>query len=382
MKANASEMSSREILTDRNIKRSLTRKLHSLDLPKPSREPEHFKNKNARGPTPNGAGAHQQEKISPESGPCRLAAGVIGPIAVKPGDAPFDALAEAGKAAVLDDRVVHGAQLAVAEHHVAAAIAARDVVGLPGPERGFMDLAIGGNGQGRIPERAFLLLELGNDGRQRRFAWLDAPVITGTEQPEVQFQRVGGFGGMAERQQGERPKAEGFQRCEEVAHGNPPVIQGMRRCREARARSSATRQHLTDKSASGRNHSFHGRRCTLWWVQRNGVCDAKDWGCVPDCHGRDAGGRTGAGRLGACVQGQRYRRYHRLFDGDPDRCAPARGRSLRRLRQGGEIPRRAALRRRLYLVRLSLGALWRRRTAAAHAVLSAAPPAPARPNKK
>src|SRR5436190_6709578 len=257
MKASASEMSSREILTDRNIKRSLTRKLLLARLaPKPSREPEHFKNKNARDPKTKGAGPHQSEKIRLESGPCRLAAGVVGPVAVKPGDAPFDALAEAGKATILDDRVVHGAQLAVAQHHVAAAKTARNVVGLPGPERGFMDLAIGGNGQGRIPERAFLLLELGNDGRQRRFARLDAPVITGAKQPEIQFQRVGGFGRMAEHQQGKRPKAECFQRCEEVAHGNPPVIQWLGRCREARARSSATRQHLTDKSASRRNPFF------------------------------------------------------------------------------------------------------------------------------
>src|SRR3979490_3101095 len=94
-------------------------------------------------------------EFSLESGPCCLAAGIIGPVAVKPGDAPFDALAEAGKAAVLDDRVVHRALLAVAQHHVAAAKTARNVVGLPGPERGFMDLAIRGNGQGRIPERAF-----------------------------------------------------------------------------------------------------------------------------------------------------------------------------------------------------------------------------------
>src|SRR5947207_7225272 len=83
-----------------------------------------------------------------KSGPCGLAAGVIGPVAVKPGDAPFDALAEAGKAAILDDRVVHGADLAVAQHHFAAAITARNVVGLPGPERNLVDPAVGGNNQG------------------------------------------------------------------------------------------------------------------------------------------------------------------------------------------------------------------------------------------
>src|SRR5882724_9856972 len=88
-----------------------------------SRRPEHFKNKISLGV--------YRPRISPvkqigESGPGGLAARIIGPVAIEPGDAPFDALAEAGKAAVLDDRVVHGAHLAVAQHHVAAAITARN----------------------------------------------------------------------------------------------------------------------------------------------------------------------------------------------------------------------------------------------------------------
>ena len=29
--------------------------------------------------------------------------------------------------------------------------------------------------------------------------------------------------------------------------------------------------------------------------ERNGVCDAKNYGRVPDCHGRNAGGSAGAG---------------------------------------------------------------------------------------
>src|SRR6186713_536308 len=48
--------------------------------------------------------------------------------------------------------------------------------------------------------------------------------------------------------------------------GNPPVSQRPRRCREALTRSSAARQHLTAKSASCCNHSFHGDRRTLWWA--------------------------------------------------------------------------------------------------------------------
>ena len=112
MKISASEMSSREIMSDRNIKRSLTRK-HTTRLPEPSREPEHFKNKMEVDPKRAGL-APLFRGIRPESGPGGLAAGVIGPVAIKSGDAPFDSLAEAGKAAILDDRVVHSAQLAVA----------------------------------------------------------------------------------------------------------------------------------------------------------------------------------------------------------------------------------------------------------------------------
>src|ERR1700716_1829599 len=100
------------------------------------------------------------EKPSRQSGPGGLAARIIGPVAVEPGHAPFDALAEAGKAAILDDRVMHDVELAVAQHDVGAAIAARNIVGLPGPECGLVDLAIGGDLQRGIPVGAFLFLEL------------------------------------------------------------------------------------------------------------------------------------------------------------------------------------------------------------------------------
>src|ERR1700730_3791281 len=107
-----------------------------------------------------------------KSGPGGLAAGIIGPVAIEPGHAPFDALAEAGKTAILDDRIMHDVGLAVAQHNVGAAIAARNVVGLPGPERGLMDRAIGGDLQGRIPEGAFLLVELAGDGPKGGLAGL------------------------------------------------------------------------------------------------------------------------------------------------------------------------------------------------------------------
>src|SRR5258707_2877132 len=117
-------------------------------------------------------------KANRKSGPGGPAAGIIGPVAVEAGHAPFDALAEAGKAAVFDDRVMHGAHLAVVQHHLGATIAARDVVGLPGPERGFMDLAIGGGLQRGGPERALLLLRLAGDSDKRGFARLHPPGLT------------------------------------------------------------------------------------------------------------------------------------------------------------------------------------------------------------
>ncbi|HEY0569491.1 MAG TPA: hypothetical protein VGD13_15380, partial [Xanthobacteraceae bacterium] len=45
-KTSVSETSSRETMTDGNIRRSLTRKALPTRFPEPIREPEHFKNKN------------------------------------------------------------------------------------------------------------------------------------------------------------------------------------------------------------------------------------------------------------------------------------------------------------------------------------------------
>src|SRR3954452_25554819 len=131
--------------------------------------------------------------ISLESGPGGLATRVVGPVAIKPGHAPLDALAKTGKAAVLDDRIMHRAQFAVAQHDIAAAIAARDVVGLPGPERGLMDPAVPGDDEWRIPVGALFLAKLIRDGLQRLFAFGDAPVVAGAREPEIQFRGVGGL---------------------------------------------------------------------------------------------------------------------------------------------------------------------------------------------
>src|SRR4051812_49396217 len=69
---------------------------------------------------------------------------VVGPVAVEPDHAPFHALAVAGEAAILDDREMHLAHLAVREHGLAGAIAAGGVFRWPGPGRGLGDRGGGG----------------------------------------------------------------------------------------------------------------------------------------------------------------------------------------------------------------------------------------------
>src|SRR5260370_239122 len=94
---------------------------------------------NARSPH----SACERPLIPRPSGPGGFSIGIVCPGAVETGDAPFDALAKAGKATILDDREMHAAHLAVAQHDVSRAIAAWNIVGLPGPEGGFVDPAIG-----------------------------------------------------------------------------------------------------------------------------------------------------------------------------------------------------------------------------------------------
>src|SRR6266481_4840653 len=119
-----------------------------------------------------------RDGVSGAGGPT---ARIVGPVAIKPAHAPLDPLAEAGEAAVLDDRVVQAAHLAVAQHDVSGAVTARDVVGLPGPERDLVNVAIAGDLERRIPEGAFLLPELVGDHPHRRFARGDPAVIVWAE---------------------------------------------------------------------------------------------------------------------------------------------------------------------------------------------------------
>src|SRR6201996_7408400 len=98
---------------------------------KASRQTEHFKNKNNRA-AKSGPFSILQRCVGRAlrlGGPAHR---IVGPVAVEPRDAPFDALAEAGKTAILDDGIMHVAQLAVTDHDVTRAVATRNIVGLPG----------------------------------------------------------------------------------------------------------------------------------------------------------------------------------------------------------------------------------------------------------
>src|SRR5215831_9174026 len=169
-------------------------------------------------------GRHRRPYSQCESGPGGSAAWIIGPVAVEPGHAPFDALVEAREAAILDDREMHAVNAGIVQRHAAAAVTARNIVGLPGPERDLMDIAVAGDCQRGVPEGAFLFLELRTDGRKRGLAWRHPSLIFRTGQPEIQLQRIGGLGRLAQREQGhgsgteQARKGKVFEGFGEIAH--------------------------------------------------------------------------------------------------------------------------------------------------------------------
>src|SRR6185312_1352563 len=135
-------------------------------------------------------GAFSNRRCRKILGSGSLAGRIERPVAVEPNHAPFDPLAVAGKTAILDDGVVQGVEMAIVELHGAAAIAARDIVGLPRPERDLMDVAIAHDSQLRIPEAAFLFLEFDGDLAERVLTGGDPAVIFGAGAPEIQLERI------------------------------------------------------------------------------------------------------------------------------------------------------------------------------------------------
>ena len=149
--------------------------------------------------------------------------------------------------------------------------------------------------------------------------------------------RTGRAGAECRRQEPNR-----FQGCEQVAHGQSAgKSNAWDGAAKPATRSSATRQHLTGKSASGRQPFFSWRPMRTLWCASDEMESAmrRIWGRVPGCDGRDAGGRAGAGRhwvppfkgndTGGIIA------YSLAIQADArqlavDHCAA--------LRQGGEIP--------------------------------------------
>src|SRR5262245_47592770 len=100
---------------------------------------EHFKNKIRTGPNrPANASLRTRHP----------AGGIEGPVAIEPNDAKFDARADAGKAAVLNDGEVHDAHLAVADRGLRGAEAAGDSSRLPGAKCDFANICEPGDLQG------------------------------------------------------------------------------------------------------------------------------------------------------------------------------------------------------------------------------------------
>src|SRR2546430_1656914 len=77
---------------------------------------------------------------APRSGLRHLAGRVVGPVAIEPDHAPFDAPLGADHAGVLGNRIMDGVLAAVRDLDHAAAETARDGVGGPGAERGLANL--------------------------------------------------------------------------------------------------------------------------------------------------------------------------------------------------------------------------------------------------
>src|SRR3954471_4122535 len=130
------------------------------------------------------------------SGPRCFAGGVVSPVAVEPDDAELDAVAETGETAILDNRIIYRARLAVADHRGGDAITPRDVVGLPGAERDLVDAVIPGDLQRRIPERALLVGEARGDLAQRPFAGRQVAVVARAGKPEILLKKIGGLRGL------------------------------------------------------------------------------------------------------------------------------------------------------------------------------------------
>src|SRR5262249_11899748 len=97
------------------------------------------------------------------SWPGSAASRIIGTIAVESDDAPFDAIACADHAAVLDDRVIHLMSLTVGNQDGSDAVAPWDRARGPRLPSDLLDFFESDDGEGRIPEPALLSAESRHD---------------------------------------------------------------------------------------------------------------------------------------------------------------------------------------------------------------------------
>src|SRR6185312_9292153 len=128
----------------------------------------------------------------PLSGPGHLAGGVIGPIAVETGHAPFDAPGSADHAGILADRVVHLVLAAVADIGRCGAEPARNCVRRPRAERDLAHALEPDDLQVRVPVLAFLLGKAPTDGVERRVAGGQHAVVTRAGQVDARFEPARG----------------------------------------------------------------------------------------------------------------------------------------------------------------------------------------------
>src|SRR5262245_54377113 len=185
----------------------------------------------------------QPRRVTPTAEALRLwpghpAGGVIGPVAVEPDDAPLDAPARADHAGVLGDRIVDGVLAAIRDLDDAAAEAAWNGVGGPGPERGLADLLEEQDAQISRPVHVFALIEARGDLHQRVavIARRQLAFVLRAGQVEVHFQPVGGAGG-PRRQRGERSDERARKQQGAAGHVRTPPYRRRRRWRPTPAES-------------------------------------------------------------------------------------------------------------------------------------------------
>src|SRR5262245_10740656 len=121
-----------------------------------------------------------------------LTRGVVGPVPVKPHNAPLDTPEHSDDPGVLADGIIHRVVPPVADSRDRGAEAARNCFGSPGAERNFTYPVEPQNLQVRIPETAFLLGKPVGDRTESGLAWRHHTVIAWSNQINALLEPAGG----------------------------------------------------------------------------------------------------------------------------------------------------------------------------------------------